>query len=258
MKKKNILKEMLCGIGVTLLWLIIWEIVARAVDSELIFPSFVDTLRAFSEMAGDSEFYMTAVYSVFRVTVGFAAGVVLGAGLGVLCAFSEIADRIFAPLRSIVKTTPVSSFILLLLFWTDRQYVPSFISMLIVLPVVHSSVYEGIKSTDPLLTEMAEFFKVPMKKQIFTIYAESVKSRLFAASATALGLAWKAGIAAEVLATPIRAIGTEIYESKKYLETPQMFAWTVAVILLSTLMEKLALGILKLTGYQNDTLGRKL
>ena len=60
-----------------------------------------------------------------------------------------------------------------------------------------------------------------------------------AACRSALGMAWKAGIAAEILATPRSAIGTELYYSKTYLETPTLFAWTLMVIVLSLVIEKL-------------------
>ena len=55
---------------------------------------------------------------------------------------------------------------------------------------------------------------------------------------SAMGLAWKSGIAAEVLSQPSLAIGTNLYNSKVYLETAELFAWTLVVILLSLLIEK--------------------
>ena len=54
---------------------------------------------------------------------------------------------------------------------------------------------------------------------------------------SALGLAWKAGVAAEIIAMPKGTIGTEIGNAKQYLETADLFAWTLTVILLSFLIE---------------------
>ena len=56
---------------------------------------------------------------------------------------------------------------------------------------------------------------------------------------TSLGLAWKAGVAAEVLTVPVRSIGRMLYESKLYLETVDLFAWTVVVVACSLIIEKL-------------------
>ena len=55
-------------------------------------------------------------------------------------------------------------------------------------------------------------------------------------------------MAAEVLCLPKAAIGTQVYYSKIYLETPSLFAWTFVVILLSLLLEKLIRHLLRVKG----------
>ena len=55
---------------------------------------------------------------------------------------------------------------------------------------------------------------------------------------TSIGLAWKAGVAAEVLCTPKMSIGKQLYESKLYMETVDVFTWTIAVIVISVVIEK--------------------
>ena len=62
--------------------------------------------------------------------------------------------------------------------------------------------------------------------------------------ATGLGLAWKAGVAAEVLCRPAWAVGTQIVQARDYLETPSLFAWTLVVLLLSLALEKLLSALL--------------
>ena len=69
----------------------------------------------------------------------------------------------------------------------------------------------------------------------------SVLPHLRSALRSALGLGWKAGIAAEVLTVPPYSIGKRIYEAKLYLETTELFAWTAAVVLLSRVIERLLL-----------------
>ena len=65
---------------------------------------------------------------------------------------------------------------------------------------------------------------------------------------TAIGLAWKSGVAAEVLCLPKAAIGTQVYYSKIYLETPSLFAWTAVVIVLSMLLERIVRRLLGVKG----------
>ena len=58
-------------------------------------------------------------------------------------------------------------------------------------------------------------------------------------------MAWKAGIAAEVIGIVKGSIGEKLYESKIYIESVDLFAWTVIIILLSVFLEKAFMLILK-------------
>ena len=60
-----------------------------------------------------------------------------------------------------------------------------------------------------------------------------------------LGLCWKAGVAAEVIGVPTGSIGEKLYHAKIYLNTPDLFAWTIVIILISFLFEKLFLGLVR-------------
>jgi NitT/TauT family transport system permease protein len=86
---------------------------------------------------------------------------------------------------------------------------------------------------------MAFIYRFGAVKTIKLVYIPSVLSPYAASLATAVGLAWKSGIAAEVLCLPRLAIGTNLYYSKIYLETPSLFAWTIVVIVLSFMLEGL-------------------
>ena len=92
----------------------------------------------------------------------------------------------------------------------------------------------------------AKVFRFSAIKRLLHITIPSVLPYFVAACKTSLGLAWKAGIAAEVLATPQNSIGKELFESKTFMETTDLFAWTVTVILLSVCMEKLFFILLRL------------
>ena len=158
--------------------------------------------------------------------------------LGALTGASRFADALLSPLRSVVKATPVTSFILLALLWFSSGMVPVWIALLMVLPVVWAAVLEAVRETDPALLEMARAFRLPRRRQIREIYAPSALPPVLAACSTALGFAWKSGVAAEILALPRLAVGSYLYRSKVTLETADLFAWTLCVIVLSMLLER--------------------
>ena len=121
--------------------------------------------------------------------------------------------------------------------WLGNSTVPIIISMLMVIPIVWSNTVAGLDNVDSNLIEMAVCYKMPFSKRLRHIYIPSVMPYLMSATGSGLGLCWKAGIAAEVICRTKLSIGNNIWETKFYLETTQMFAWTAAVIVLSVIFD---------------------
>ena len=60
----------------------------------------------------------------------------------------------------------------------------------------------------------------------------------------ALGLCWKAGVAAEVIGVTGRSVGGMLYDAKVYLEISDLFAWTAMLVAVSVVFEKVFLWLL--------------
>ena len=212
-------------------WLAIWCLAAACVDQPLLVPSPIAVLRRLGELAAAPLFWRSTLVSLLRIFCGALAGTILGT----LCAV-------------LVRATPVASFIILVLLWVSTGKVPGVISALMVLPVVWESVSAGIRSADPQLLELARSYQFSRRKQMRYVYLPAVRPHFAAGVCTAIGLAWKSGVAAEVLCLPKAAIGTQVYYSKIYLETPSLFAWTAVVIVLSMLLERIVHRLLGVKG----------
>ncbi len=234
-----------------LFWVGVWEVLHLSVGENILIPSPFAVFERFLEFFTQGSFWLSVATSLFRVIAGLLLGTLLGVIIAVLTAKSAVLKALFAPVLHIIKATPVASFIILAILWLDVANVPIFTAMLIVLPTVWASTEKGILSQDPLLYEMGKAFGLS-KTQLFTrITVPSVKPFFAAALNSAVGMAWKAGIAAEVIAPYKNSIGTALYDSKIYLETVDTFAWTLAVILLSAALEKLILVITEKGGRTN-------
>ncbi|MBC8532035.1 ABC transporter permease [Gehongia tenuis] len=224
---------------VILLWVLVWQVTSMAVNNPMLVSSPWNVLTRLGTLMGDGAFYQAALASIFRIILGFLMGVTVGTGLALLTSFVPALDAFFRPAISAVKATPVASFIILALVWLHGAWVPVFIAFLMVLPIVWTNVTQGLRETDPGLLEMGRVFGLSRKRIFTRIYMPSALPYFLAACRTALGLAWKAGIAAEVLGTTALSIGLNLYEAKIYLETADVFAWTLVVIILSMIFEYL-------------------
>lgn len=228
-----------------LFWLGVWALLAYRVNIEFLLPSPKAAISALISLARTAEFWQISGESLLRILAGIVVAVVLGTLFAVFTANINTLDSLFSPLMTVIKATPIASFIILALLWIDRNTLPVFITVLIVLPVVWSNVSAGIRSVDRGLLDVAKIYRFSFGKKIIKIYLPSVMPYFLAACQSALGMAWKAGIAAEVLCIPERAIGTQMYFSKTYLQTTELFAWTLAVIIFSVIIEKLLIFGLK-------------
>lgn len=233
------LKKIAIKTAVAALWLVLWQFVFMIVDMDLLMVSPLAVLKRLIELSQTSEFWLYSTQSLGRIAAGFAFGCIAGVALAIICSRFSFAWEFFAPAITIIKSTPVASFIILALVWLTGNYVPIFIGFLMVLPVIYSNVFQGIAQVDVKLLEMAKVFRMSRRKKLMKIYIPSILPYFTAACRTALGLGWKAGVAAEVIGVTQNSIGRQLYYSKIYIETADLFAWTVVVIILSLSLEKI-------------------
>lgn len=250
---KNKVKTVGIIVGVAVFWIGIWQILSMTISSELLLPSPVKVLSVWWNLIQTSDFWVATGFTLLRIALGFLTAVVAGVLLAVATAHSRVIYSLISPILKIVRAAPVASFIIFALVWIKTNFLPLWISFLMVLPIVWENVSEGINHIDPKLLEMAKVHRVSKKKIWTGIQLPSVLPYLLAAVKTGLGFAWKSGIAAEIICRPENSIGNFLQQAKVSLETPEVFAWTATVIVLSVVLEK-ALEFLT-TRYQNHRKG---
>lgn len=242
-KKQN--KKTLGRIGAVLLTLLIWQLFAMLLNEGLLLASPLQVIARLFSLWGEPGFFEALLFSASRIVGGFLLGFAAGVILAVLAGRFPVLETLLWPFVVSIKSIPVASFIIIsLIFFTSRQ-LSVFISFLMVFPVIYANVLEGIKSTDPKLMEMAKLYGLSWKKRLFYIHLPQLKPFLFSACSVALGLAWKSGVAAEVIGIPGGSIGEKLYQAKIYFDTADLFAWTVIIVLFSQLFERLFLLLIK-------------
>lgn len=245
--KSNKLRGVIKKALVLLFWLAVWEAAALAVGRELLIASPFRVAARLTELVVTGDFWTATTMSLLRIMSGFISGVITGVLTAALTFRIKLLHNLLAPLLTVIRVTPIASFIILTLVWIENGSVPIFISFLMVLPIVWSGVSAGLESVDNSLAEVAVMYGFKPFKILTKLYIPSVMPFFRTAIINAVGLAWKTGVAAEVICTPVFSIGRQLYESKLYLETTDLFAWTVALILISLVIERLIRAAMCLT-----------
>ncbi len=229
-----------------LFWLIVWQAAAAAVNKKILLVSPIAVAVRLSQLVAEPAFWQAMGFSLAGIAVGFLLAVLLGIILAALSASFEPLRILLLPLMTAIKTVPVASFIILVLIWFPSEKLSSVISFLMVLPVIYTNTQNGIMSMKKELGEMAETFRIPLYRCIGCVYIPQIMPDFRAGCEISLGLCWKSGIAAEVIGMPDGSIGEALQQAKVYLNTPDLFAWTVVIVILSAMLAKLFLFLLSI------------
>lgn len=227
-------------------WLLVWQAGSMALQAlyphgHLLLPSPVSALVRLGELAVTADFWQAIGWSAARIIGGFLVSCLLASALAIPASRWKWVRELLSPLVAAVKAVPVASFIILALVWLSSRSLSFFIAFLMVFPPVYLNVLEGIRQTDGKLLEMAKVFRVPLWRRVRGIYLPAVLPYFRTAVSLGLGLCWKAGIAAEVIGLPRGSLGEKLYNAKVYFMTPDLFAWTAVIVMVSVAFEKLFL-----------------
>ena len=231
------LKKIGRALLVAAFWLCVWALAAHQFGKPLLFPSPLSVIKTLGELLQTKEFYVATGTSLGNILFGTLSAILCACFLVIVTSKIRFVRELIHPVMAVVKATPVASFIILMLLFLGPVKVPSFITFLIVLPIVWTNLDEGIQNIDPQLTEVTKMYRFSLSKRLRVLIFPSVKPYFLSACKTAIGLAWKAGVAAEIIAMPPNTIGTMIGEAKLYIMSAEMFAWTLTVVLLSLAIE---------------------
>ena len=230
------------------LWLLAWQggsiaLAAAYPHGALLLASPIQAALRLLELLPSPAFWRAAGNSSARIFGGFLLSCALAVLLAALAAGRPRLRELLVPPVAVVKAVPVASFIILALVWLDARSLSLFISGLVVFPPVYLNVLEGLRQTDPKLLELARVYRIPLRRRLWGIYLPQVLPYFRSAASLALGLCWKAGAAAEVIGLPPGTVGERLYNAKIYLQTPDLFAWTAVILILSAAFERLFLAV---------------
>ena len=229
-----------------LFWVLMWQLLSMAAGHRLLLASPLETLLRLSELIRTAGFWRSILFTLGHILAGFLAAAAAGMLTGALSARFDWVKELIAPLLTVIKSIPVASFVIVALIWIPSKRLSVLISFLITFPLIHAAVLDGLTHIDPLLLAMARVFQMTALNRLLAIDLPAVLPRLTSAAGVAIGLAWKSGVAAEVIGIPTGSIGERLYQAKVYLATPDLFAWTLTIVLASMLCERALRRLMKL------------
>lgn len=226
-------------------WIVFWWTLSSLIKNPILLPNPISVLREVISILTDKNSLISIYFTSIRIVSGLLIAIFVGVVLGLISYKYSLLKNIIDLPMDIIRSTPLASITIILLIWISHKSLSSYIVALVVIPNIYTSMLAGLRSIDIKLLEMKTVFKVPFFKSIKYIYIGEVKKALIPSIIISIGMAFKSGISAEVLALINSSIGENIYYSKLYLDTKGLLAWTLIIIVLSQIYQQLIIYILR-------------
>jgi NitT/TauT family transport system permease protein len=105
-------------------------------------------------------------------------------------------------------------------------------------PIFTINIAEGVRNVDKKLVEMAKIYKIPKNTVFGKIYLASAFPFIVSSMRVGVGIMWKSVAVAEFM-VGTSGIGRAISDSKYSINIERVFAYTLILIILGILTEKL-------------------
>ena len=239
MKKGNT-TSIYAGGMMFLIWLAIWAAAAFAVGSELILPGPVSTVRALSGLVVTGQFWLDVIWTMLRVILGMAASIAAGFACAVPAAKNKaMRDFLRLPV-SFFKSIPVMAIIIYVILIVKADWVAVIVCFFMCFPIAYTNMLNGLMNMSRQYDELGSMLGLTDKQKWSLISKPELQPQIRASVNLIAGMSWKVVVAAEVLALPEHSIGYQMLNSKYYLNTADLFAYILVLIVLSLAVEKLS------------------
>ena len=217
---------------------IIWEGVALYIDNSLLFPRVSEIFLSLKNLVASGDFTLILWNTLRRFFISIVFSLILAIIFSVASYRYEVIGFLLFPFIIFLRAVPTIAIIIVVLIWSSVEKVPIVVGVLILFPILYESILGGIKNVDKNLLKMSKVFKVPTKRVVRDIYIPSIYYSISSNIPSYMGLTFKVIIAGEVLSQESLSIGGEIFINKIYLESSNIFAWIIVVIVLNYFLEK--------------------
>ena len=236
-------------------WLVIWALIALMVGNDVILPSPVSTVKALIALIGTGSFYLNVLWTIIRTVLGIVLSFVIGVFFAVLASKNMPLKEFLRLPVSFFKSIPVMAIIIYVILVVKSDWVAVVVCFFMCFPIAYTNILNGLQALDVSRLELGKTLGLSKAQTVRYIIRPSLNTEIKTALNLITAMSWKVVVASEVLAIPKFSIGYQMLNSKYYLETPDLFAYMIVLIILSLLMEVL---VGRMAELKPDALGHTL
>lgn len=204
-------------------------------------------MRALAANAATGAFWEALGGSGASILSSTLAACATGTLLGLLAARWEALASFLAPPIHLMKAAPIACVAVILLLIAGSEAATGIVVAIVALPPFYFAAREASENQPTELHELLTVYRAGHLRRFLAVTWPACLPFFQAAAKTAVAMAWKAGVTAELLSLRSLTIGEAIYRAKLSLDMANVLSWLIVIIALSWLCEKAAVALLGLT-----------
>lgn len=218
-----------------------WELYARFLNNDLIFPTLGQTLAAWVDAAFSGALIERTITSLRVLGIAYVIGVALATGLTIVAVSSRFGTDLLATLTAMFNPLPAIALLPLALLWFGIG-ITSIIFVVIhsVLWAVALNMHTGFLSVAETLRMSGRNVGLKGFSYVIHILIPAAFPAILAGLKIGWAFAWRTLIAAELVfgvSSRSGGLGWFIFENRNQLQTAHVFAGLLTVILIGLAVE---------------------
>ncbi len=234
------------GLIPIIIFILIWQLVARAANSEL-FPSFTEVIKEAIYLTKDGILFKNFLASLFRVLIGFSLGATMGILVGTIMGFNRYINSTLSPIISIIYPIPALGWLPILMLWIGiNEMLPiTIVFICSFFPICYNTSY-GIESVDKNYIYVAQSLGASKMMTLWKVVFPLALGNIFVGLRLEAGMAWRVIIAAEMIAIPT-GIGALMMRAESLVRMDVIIVCLLVLSVMTFLFERFFLYLEKKT-----------
>jgi NitT/TauT family transport system permease protein len=219
----------------------IWWLIALVMPANLLPDPWISALTLARNFAQGDVLPHLAI-TLARVAGGLALAMLIGVPVGILMGVNLRAEKILDIWVMVALTVPSLCYAIICFILVGLNEAATILAIgLTAAPSVAINLWEGVKTIDFKLVEMARIFEAGRPTILARVLLPQVMPYIMASVRMGLGIVWKIAVLVELIGRP-NGVGFKLFYWYQLADMAQVLAWT---LLFTLVMLAIELGILK-------------
>jgi NitT/TauT family transport system permease protein len=219
----------------------VWWIASLPLQ-HFILPAPPRVFRALATISANGDLWHNLAITLGRVTAGFLLATAIGLPLGILLGANKRLGEFFEPIIPVMNTVSSAIWAIFAIIWFGvSNGTTIFVVFMTAMPLIITNVWQGTRTVNADFIELAHTLRMPQHKVMLKIYLPTILPYFFSGARLAFGFGWRVSLVAETLGSS-SGVGYRLRQAADLIQTDQVFAWTIALVVM---MAALEMGVLR-------------